>query len=87
MSAEVEEKDVRRTGRHSGILGVVERVLLTIIPVIGSIFMLYLPQRVGIRVWQEQYLAIFLGLVLFTIFLTTPATKKTPADKLPWYDV
>ena len=87
MSAEAEEKESRHTGRHSGLLGVAERVLLISIPIIGSIFMLYIPQRVGIRVWQEQYLAIFLGLALFTIFLTTPATKKTPSDKLPWYDV
>jgi TRAP transporter 4TM/12TM fusion protein len=49
--------------------------------------MLYIPQRLGIRFWEEQYLAIFLGLALFTIFLTTPATRKTPSDKLPWYDV
>jgi TRAP transporter 4TM/12TM fusion protein len=64
----------------------VERVLLISIPIIGSIFMLYIPQRLGIRFWEEQYLAIFLGLALFTIFLTTPATKKTASEKLPWYD-
>ena len=52
----------------------------------GSIFILYIPQRLGIRVWVEQYLAIFLGLTLFTTFLTAPATRLSPTKKLPWYD-
>jgi TRAP transporter 4TM/12TM fusion protein len=87
MSVEAEEKGLVRTRRHSGALGVLESILLISIPILGSIFILYIPQRLGIRVWVEQYLAIFLGLTLVTIFLTTPATKKTPPDTLPWYDV
>ena len=87
MSAEIEEKELTRFRRHRGALGVVERILLVSIPIIGSVFILYVPQRLGIRVWVEQYLAIFLGLTLFTIFLTTPATKRAPSHKLPWYDL
>ncbi len=87
MAVELEEKGLTRFRRHSGGLGVVERILLIIIPIIGAIFILYIPQRLGIRVWVEQYLAIFLGLTLVTIFLITPATKKVPSNKLPWYDV
>jgi TRAP transporter 4TM/12TM fusion protein len=86
MSIE-EEKGLVRSRRHSGALGVLESILLISIPILGSIFILYIPQRLGIRVWVEQYLAIFLGLTLVTIFLTTPATKKTPSVTLPWYDV
>ena len=87
MSVETEEKGLTRFRRHSGILGVVERTLLISIPIMGSIFILYVPQRLGIRVWVEQYLAIFLGVTLFTIFLTTPATKKAPSHTLSWHDV
>jgi TRAP transporter 4TM/12TM fusion protein len=76
-----------RTRRHGGVLGIAERVLLISIPIIGSIFILYIPQRIGIRVWLEQYLAIFLGLTLFATFLTTPATRLASTEKLPWYDV
>ncbi len=75
-----------RTRRHGGVLGIAEKVLLISIPIMGSIFILYIPQRLGIRVWVEQYLAIFLGLTLFTTFLTTPATRLAPTKKLPWYD-
>jgi len=75
-----------RTRRHGGLLGIAEKVLLISIPIMGSIFILYIPQRLGIRVWVEQYLAIFLGLTLFTTFLTTPATRLAPTKKLPWYD-
>ena len=75
-----------RTRRHDGLLGIVEKALLISIPIFGSIFILYIPQRLGIRVWVEQYLAIFLGLTLFTTFLTAPATRLSPTKKLPWYD-
>ena len=75
-----------RTRRHGGLLGIAEKVLLISIPIMGSIFILYIPQRLGIRVWVEQYLAVFLGLTLFTTFLTTPATRSAPTKKLPWYD-
>jgi TRAP transporter 4TM/12TM fusion protein len=87
MSIEAEEKGLVRSRRHSGALGVLESILLISIPILGSIFILYIPQRLGIRVWVEQYLALFLGLALVTTFLTTPATKKTPSHALPWYDV
>ena len=88
MGVEVEEeKGLVRSRRHRGALGVLESILLISIPILGSIFILYIPQRLGIRVWVEQYLALFLGLTLVTTFLTTPATKKTPPDTLPWYDV
>ena len=87
MSIEAEEKGLVRSRRHSGALGVLESILLISIPILGSIFILYIPQRLGIRVWVEQYLALFLGLTLVTTFLTTPATKKTPSNTLPWYDV
>lgn len=87
MSVEVEEKGLVRSRRHTGALGILERILLISIPLIGTIFILYIPQRLGIRVWVEQYLAIFLGLTLVTTFLTTPATKKTSSNTLPWYDV
>jgi TRAP transporter 4TM/12TM fusion protein len=82
-----EEKGLVRSRRHGGALGVLESILLISIPILGSIFILYIPQRLGIRVWVEQYLALFLGLTLVTTFLTTPATKKTSSDTLPWYDV
>jgi len=87
MSTEMEEQGLTRFRRHRGALGVVERILLISIPIIGSVFILLVPQRLGIRVWVEQYLAIFFGLTLFTIFLTTTATKKSPSDTVPWYDV
>jgi len=87
MAVELEEKGLTRFRRHSGVLGVAERILLISIPIIGAIFILYIPQRLGIRFWEEQYLAIFLGLTLVTLFLITPANKKVPSNKLPWYDV
>jgi len=87
MSVATEEKVPTRFRRHSGVLGVVERILLIGIPVIGGLFILYIPQQLGMRVWVEQYLAVFLGLTLVTLFLITPATRKSSSGKLPWYDI
>ena len=87
MSVATEEKGPTRFRRHSGVLGVVERILLIGIPVIGGLFILYIPQHLGMRVWVEQYLAAFLGLTLVTLFLITPATRKSSSGKLPWYDI
>ena len=86
MSAETEEKALSRRRVHRGFLGVLERVLLISLPIIGSFFILYIPQRLGIRVWVEQYLAIFFGLTLFTIYLTIPASQKISTKGWPWYD-
>ena len=87
MSVATEEKGPTRFRRHSGVLGVVERILLIGIPVVGALFILYIPQYLGMRVWVEQYLAVFLGLTLVTLFLITPATRKSSSGKLPWYDI
>lgn len=88
MSSALKEEKVRvRYRKLSGVPGVVARILLISIPVIGSLYLLYVPQRLGMRIWLEQYLAVFLGLVLITLFLITPATRKSSPDKVPWYDI
>ena len=38
-------------------------------------------------IFPQQYLGIFLGLLLGLLFLILPASPKLPKDKLPWYDL
>jgi len=75
-----------RFRRHKGALGLTERFLLICIPVNGVVTILDVFLSFGKSVWIEQYLAVFLGLVMGLVPLLVPATKTSPRDKLPWYD-
>jgi len=69
-----------------GFLGIVEKSLLASIPVVGLIFILRIPGYLNINTWVEQYLGLFLAVVLCIAFVKVPATKGSPRDRLPWYD-
>ena len=74
--------------RHlTGFFERVERVFLIAIPSIGILFLLDIHMYLGQALFKEQYLAIFLGLVLASIFLGVPATRGISRYHLPWYDV
>jgi len=61
-------------------------IVLALIPIIGVLFLLGIHQRLGLSLYAEQYIGLFLGLILFCIFLTVPATKRSPRKKAAWYD-
>jgi TRAP transporter 4TM/12TM fusion protein len=71
----------------SGFLGIVEKTLLAIIPIIGLVFIMRIPGKLGSNIWVEQYLGLFLGVVLCSVFVKVPATKKSPKDRMPWFDM
>jgi TRAP transporter 4TM/12TM fusion protein len=82
-----EERGVEvRFRRHSGLLGLIEKILLICIPVSGIMAILDIFLYFGKSVWVEQYMAVFLGLIMTLVPLLIPATKASPRDKLPWYD-
>ncbi len=70
-----------------GPLDVVSKVLFAAIPVIGAIFVLDVPLYFGLSIMREQYLGLFLGMVLAGAFLSVPAWKGTAKDHVPWYDM
>jgi TRAP transporter 4TM/12TM fusion protein len=69
-----------------GPLGLVARGLLCAIPVVGAVFALDVPFYLRLTIMREQYLAVFLGMVLAGTFLLVPPTKGAARDRLPWYD-
>jgi TRAP transporter 4TM/12TM fusion protein len=75
-----------RFRRHAGLLGLVERVLLVCIPINGILTILDVFLYFGKSVWVQQYLAVFLGLIVTLVPLLAPATKTGFRDRLPWYD-
>lgn len=75
-----------RFRRHTGLLGLIEKILLICIPVTGVVTILDVFLYFGKSVWVEQYMAVFLGIIMTLVPLLIPATKASPRDKLPWYD-
>lgn len=75
-----------RFRRHKGLLGIVERVLLICIPLNGIVTILDIFLSFGRSVWIEQYLAVFLGLIMGLVPLLVPAYRGAAGDRLPWYD-
>lgn len=71
----------------SGPLGLVSRGLLVAIPVVGAVFVLDLPFYFKLNIMREQYLGLFLGMVLAGAFLLTPPWKGMAKDRVPWYDL
>lgn len=84
----IAEKEVATcNARTSGWVGLIDRFLMTALPVVAIAFILNVPQYFGLRMWEEQYLAIFMGCILISVFLTRPATSRSSPARIPWYDV
>jgi TRAP transporter 4TM/12TM fusion protein len=84
MADSIEESRFRRP---DGISGFWEEILLLSVPVIGIISIFNLPLYFGLSFYLQQYLAIFFGLIMALVFLLVPIKKKTPMDRVPWYDL
>ncbi len=69
-----------------GLLGIVQHVILCSIPVIGILFIMNVHMYFGLYIYTEQYIGLFLALIFASVFLSTPATEKSPRNYLPWYD-
>jgi len=63
-----------------------ELCLLCLIPITGALFVLEVPYFLGITIFREQFLGLFLALVLGGAFLTRPAGKRASMTSVPWYD-
>lgn len=70
-----------------GFPGVVQSLVLVALPVSGILFILNLPSYLGQVVYREQFVALFLGFALTSVFLGIPAGGKAPRDRVPWYDL
>ena len=73
--------------KPKGFLGVIVKSFLCGIPLVGIFYILNIPLYFGQVFLYQQYLGLFLFLLLPTIFILKPATKKSSFDKVPWYDI
>lgn len=78
-----------RTRRLDGVGGVVQRVCLAAIPILGLAYVLGIHSFVGLVVYQEQWVGLLLALYFVTVFLSFPAVKnrRQHSGKPPWYDL
>lgn len=83
----IDSEQHERFRQLTGALGIITRAILGAIPGCGIIYVLRIPERFGLVPFREQYLGLFLTLVLVSTFLKVPATKHSPRNKLPWYDL
>jgi TRAP transporter 4TM/12TM fusion protein len=80
------EQDIRSRELSGGLLWAANTALLAL-PVAGVFFLLDIPQRIDWLVFNEQYMALFLGLALFATFLLVPARAPADRNRVPWYDL
>ncbi|MFQ5849786.1 MAG: TRAP transporter permease [Candidatus Binatia bacterium] len=65
----------------------VETSLLTLMVLSGVLFVLDVHLYLGKVILREQFLGLFLALVLASVFLGVPASGRSPRDRVPWYDL
>ena len=63
-----------------------ERALLSALTLVGAAWALEAPQLVGRAFFKEQYLGLFLGLALGSVFLGVKSHPRSPTRRVPWYD-
>lgn len=81
------EEEKQRYRKLSGPLGLAVRILAIALPVYSFFYIMNLFTTVGLFMYSGTYNAIFLAIVLTLVFFLVPATKSSPKDKVPWYDL
>jgi TRAP transporter 4TM/12TM fusion protein len=79
-------EEMIRSRDLKGSVARISRALLISIPLIGVIFLLEVPHRLGWLIFPEQYLGLFLALTLCATFLVVPEGVAGHRDRVPWYD-
>lgn len=70
-----------------GPLGLWEKILLAAIPAAAVVFVSDAPFHVGWAIFREQYLGLFLALILGAVFLSVPPSTRADRHRVPWYDL
>jgi TRAP transporter 4TM/12TM fusion protein len=79
-------EEIIRSRDLKGAVAWLSRTILISIPVLGVVFLLETPQRLGWLIFPEQYLGLFLSLTLCATFLVVPEGVLGHRDRVPWYD-
>jgi TRAP transporter 4TM/12TM fusion protein len=75
-----------RFRRLSGAAAVLQRALLVSLPLAGILFILNVQDYLRIVIFAEQYVGLFLTLVLSSVFIGVRLNKSDRTERVPWYD-
>jgi TRAP transporter 4TM/12TM fusion protein len=70
-----------------GWLGRLTKILFIAMPVVGCFFIMDVPFYLELSILREQYYGLILAMVLPCTFIIVPMSRKSPRDKVPWYDL
>jgi TRAP transporter 4TM/12TM fusion protein len=77
------------SGNYRDLTGWLERLTKAIfiaIPVVGCFFIMDVPFYLKWSVLREQYYGLILAMVLPCTFILVPMSRRSPRDRVPWYD-
>src|SRR5256885_10456085 len=77
---------IARFRQVDGAARVIERALLVLLAVAGSLWATQVHHYLPFAFFNEQYLGLFLGLGLPPLFLVVGATPPASPPRVPWYD-
>jgi TRAP transporter 4TM/12TM fusion protein len=70
----------------NGWLGRLTKIIFIAMPLIGCFFIMDVPFYLEWSILREQYYGLILAMVLPCVFILVPMGKKSPRDRVPWYD-
>ena len=62
------------------------KIIFIAMPLVGCFFIMDVPFYLEWSILREQYYGLILAMVLPCVFILVPMTKKSPRDRIPWYD-
>lgn len=79
-------EETSRSRNLRGITRLLWCAVLAALPLAGLVYILGIHVYFRLSVFEEQYVGLFLALLLFCTFIGTPARRGEPSDRVPWYD-
>jgi len=76
-------------GKYRSLGGVghfVSTVMLVAMPVLCVVYIMDFHTYLGLALYKEQYLGVFLALFLASTYLNKPARSTSAKERVPWYD-
>ncbi|HXV81198.1 MAG TPA: TRAP transporter fused permease subunit, partial [Candidatus Binatia bacterium] len=81
------EAELNKFRSLSGPVGLWEKCLLAAIPISAIVFVSDVPFYLRLAILREQYLGLFLALILAATFLSVPPSDRADRHSVPWYDL
>jgi TRAP transporter 4TM/12TM fusion protein len=78
------------SGYHRDLSGWPDRLtkgIFIAMPLVGCFFIMDIPFYLEWSILREQYYGLILAMVLPCVFILFPMSKKSPRDRVPWYDI